>query len=208
MSALPKSLTAALRAFERGEQTDRRSTPRFALLIQASKLRSPSGEILCVVKDASPEGVRIQHFGHLPSDEELTFQLANGEEFPVALVWQDEEFAGLKFPDEVDVDRLVRLASAGLPRRPVRMNTMLEGMISDGTREHCITVRNISQQGACIECRDLLDVGQVVQVETDTLGPVNAKVRWRLAIIYGLVFEEPLECEQLATIVADTRRHH
>jgi hypothetical protein len=46
-----------------------------------------------------------------------------------------------------------------------------------------------------------------VTIETDTLGQTSATVRWRLSTIYGLVFEQPIDCEQLAEIVADARRH-
>jgi hypothetical protein len=207
MSALPESPNAALNAFDAEQQADRRGAPRFALLIQAAKLIAPFGETLCVVHDASAEGVRIRHFGHLPAGTEFRFELANGEMFPVRLMWQDEVYAGLKFPAEVDLDRLVKLAQGELPKRQLRVNTLLEGMVGVNTVEHCMTVRNISQQGACIDCREDLELDQVVTLETETLWPIKARVRWRIATIYGLAFEEPLSCEHLAEIIADARRH-
>lgn len=203
MTALPQDQ----RVISAEEQLDRRTAPRFALLYQAAKLISRHGEILCVVRDASTDGVRVRHFGHLPQSDWFDFELANGEVFPVRLIWRDEEHAGLKFPDEVDPDRLVRLATGDYSRRQLRLKTMLEGMVATDGREHCMTVRNISQQGACIECREDLSIDSIVQIETDALKPVNARIRWRLATIYGLVFEEPLGCEQLAEIVAEARLH-
>ncbi|HSG35703.1 MAG TPA: PilZ domain-containing protein [Sphingomonadaceae bacterium] len=207
MAAQTSKLQELLNGFGVSGDEDRRGAPRFALLMQGAKLASEFGEILCVVRDASSDGVSIRHYGHLPDCEQFTFELANGENFPVSLVWRDEQHAGLKFPDEVDTGRLVKLASGHYPRRQLRVNTMLEGSVRAGDETHVITVRNISQQGACIECRDYLEVGETVTVETETLEPVSARVRWCLSTIYGLVFDEPLDCEQLAAIVADARRH-
>lgn len=207
MSALPEDLHNASQAFDTTNQADRRAAPRFALLIQAAKLISESGETLCVVHDASADGVRIRHFGHLPEGKALNFELANGEIFPVQIMWLDETYAGLKFPAEVDLDRLVKLAQGALPKRQLRVNTLLEGMIGVNTVEHCMTVRNISQQGACIDCREELEIGQAITLETETLWPTKARVRWRISTIYGLAFDEPLSCEHLAEIVADARRH-
>jgi hypothetical protein len=137
----------------------------------------------------------------------LKFELANGEVFPVQGVWHDDVYLGLRFPDGVDLDRLVKLSTDGLPQRPMRLNAVLEGVVNTGEREHCITIRNISQGGACIECREQLAVGHAVSLETDVLAPIEADVRWRIGTIYGLVFDDPVSCESLAAAIADAQRH-
>jgi hypothetical protein len=207
MSALPEDLHKQSQALDTQTNADRRAAPRFALLIQAAKLISENGETLCVVHDASQDGIRVRHFGHIPDGKALNFELANGEVFPVQFAWLDETFAGLKFPEGVDLERLVKLAQGDLPKRQLRINTLIEGVVGINTIEHCMTVRNISQQGACIDCREELEIGQRITIETETLWPIRARVRWRIATIYGLVFDEPLSCEHLAEIVADARRH-
>lgn len=207
MSATARGLAGARPDYEIEDQSDRRTAPRFALLMQAAKLVSCEGEYLCVVHDASVEGVRVRHFGHLPKERLLKFELSNGEVFPVQCVWHDDVYLGLQFPDGVDLDRLVKLSADGLPRRPMRLNMVLEGAVSAGVRQHCITVRNISQGGACIECREELAVGHAVMLETDMIAPLDAIVRWRIGTIYGLVFDDPLSCEILAAVVADARRY-
>jgi hypothetical protein len=207
MSALPDNSFASAREIEIEQQQDRRTAPRFALLYQAAKLISGDCEFLCVVGDASYDGVRVRHFGHLQDAKSLIFELANGESFPVKLVWSDDEYAGLKFPDEVDIDRLVKIATGEFPKRPLRLATKAEGAVATATQEYCMTIRNISQQGACIECREELMVDQVVRIETDALPAIAAHVRWRLGTIYGLAFEENLSCECLADVVADARRY-
>ena len=190
-------------ALETEAATERRTAPRFALLIQAAKIISGDGEFLCVVHDASTEGVRVRHFGHIPSDEQLTFELANGESFPVRRIRQDDEFIGLRFPEGVDLQRLVKLSKGEFPKRPMRVNTQLQGAVIDGAQFHCMVIRNISQHGLCIECREDLALDRLMQVETDTLAPTDVRVRWRIATIYGLVFEQELDCATMAAAIAD-----
>lgn len=202
MAALPDGTLSEAE----GERLDeRRKAPRFTLLIQTAKLISGRGEFLCIVRDASADGVRVRHFGHLPDERFLEFELANGEGFPVQLVWRDEEYAGLKFPDEVDLARIVKVSNDTLPRRRLRLRTVLEGTLSYGGLTRPATIRNISQQGAGIECREKLAIEQLVRLQTDELEPVFAKVCWRSDLAYGLVFEETLSLERLARIAAGSR---
>jgi hypothetical protein len=207
MSAIARGLTATRPAFETEDHSDRRGAPRFALLMQAAKLVSCEGEYLCVVHDASTEGVRVRHFGHLPNERLLKFELSNGEVFPVQCVWHDDIYLGLQFPAGVDLDRLVKLSTDSLPHRPMRLDTVLEGAVSTAGAEHCITIRNISQGGACIECREDLAVDHPVTVEADALQPTRATVRWRIGTVYGVVFDDPIACEDLAAVIADARRY-
>ena len=189
-----------------GRDEERRKSPRFTLLIQTAKLISSRGEFLCIVRDASSDGVRIRHFCHLPDERFLEFELANGEGFPVELVWQDTEHAGLKFPAEVDLGRILKLSNGNLPRRRLRLRTVLEGTLSFGGLCCTVAIRNISQQGVGIECREKLAVEQLVKLETDELEPIFAKVCWRKGIDYGLVFEETLSFLRLAKIVAGSNQ--
>lgn len=205
MAAAPENVTAKEQSDGNEGHEERRRAPRFTLLIQTAKLISRRGEFLCIVRDASAEGVRVHHFGHLPEEKFLEFELANGEGFPVELVWQDEEYAGLKFPNEVDLARIVKLSNDSMPKRRLRLRTVLEGTLSFGGLNVPVTIRNISQQGAGIECREKLAIEQLVRLETDELEPIFAKVCWRKEMEYGLVFEETLSYIRLARIVAGSK---
>lgn len=205
MTASPDSARAEPQGDGGDAQEERRKSPRFTLLIQTAKLISSRGEFLCVVRDASADGVRIRHFGHLPDERFLEFELTNGEGFPVELIWQDEEHAGLKFPGEVDLARIASMSNGAMPRRRLRLRTVLEGTLSYGGLTCPATIRNISQQGAGIECREKLAIEQLVRLETDELEPVFAKVCWRKGIEYGLVFEDTISHARLASIVANAQ---
>lgn len=184
------------------EQEERRQAQRFTLLIQTAKLVSHHGEFLCIVRDASTEGVRIRHFGFLPPDEFIEFELANGQRFTVQLMWHDEEYAGLKFNKEVNLARIVKLSCTSFPKRQLRLATEMTGKIKFADLSFPVTIRNLSQQGACIECGERLAVDQAIRLESDDLEPVYAKVRWRKGMVHGLVFEDTLTLERLAEVVA------
>ena len=183
MPAIAQGLMAARPDCETQDRSDRRAAPRIAQQMQAAKLISCEGQYLCVVHDAATEGARVRHFGHLPNEKLLKFELSNGEVFPVQCVWHDDLYLGLQFPAGVDLDRLVKLSTDSLPHRPMRLDTVLEGAVSTASAEHCITIRNISQGGACIECREDLAVDHPVTLEADALEPTTATVRWRIGTI-------------------------
>jgi len=188
------------------EQEERRQAPRFTLLIQTAKLVSHHGEYLVIVRDASTDGVRVRHFGYLPPDEFIEFELANGQRFTVQLAWQDDEYAGLKFNDKVNLARIVKQSTGTLPKRQLRLETAIVATVSFADVRAPAIIRNISQQGSCIECTERMAVQQLVKIESEELDPVYAKVCWRKNNIYGLVFEDTLSLDRLAEVVAQGAR--
>jgi hypothetical protein len=84
----------------------------------------------------------------------------------------------------------------------LRLATEIMGKVRFADLSCPVTIRNLSQQGACIECVEKIADGQLIRLESADLDPVYAKVRWRKGTVYGLVFEDTLTLERLAEIVA------
>jgi len=181
--------------------SERRRSGRFALLIQAAKLVTESHEYLCIVRDASVDGLKIRHFGQFADCGHLKVELANGEAFPVELVWMDETYAGLQFNDPVDLSRIVSLSNGELPKRKLRLKTEAPADVGWEDRIAPAIVRNLSQQGAAIECRELMSKDQMIRLDIHGLSSLFAKVRWRRGTEYGLVFETTLSFEELAAAI-------
>lgn len=179
---------------------DRRSASRFTLLIRAAKLVHGDAEYICVIRDASQTGVKLRLFKDLPPGISLELELANGERFPVEKVWARDGFAGFRFPEDIALDRLIEVDRGRFPGRKLRVRTVMEGTIVCNGERHAITFDNISQQGAAIICETHLAIDQLVRVETSTLPPVYAKVRWRKTPQYGLIFEHTLSFDALAQL--------
>jgi hypothetical protein len=148
----------------------------------------------------------VRHYGQFPVGRDLEIELANGERIPVEMVWSDGRFAGLKFLAEVDLSRIVGFTTGGLPKRGLRLRTVLEGVLSFGSDLIPVTIRNLSQQGAGIVCRQKLSVRQLITLETDDLSPLDAEVCWRKGDEYGLVFKHVLSTDLLARILARSLR--
>jgi hypothetical protein len=206
MSAIQGRESAAIETVQAEPLPDRRSSPRFAVLSQTAKLVGDDQECLCVIRNASVDGVKVCHFGFLPEGKSFEFELSNGEVFPVKVVWRDDESAGLEFPSEVDLERLARMNNDADSRQHLRFDTALDGAVANDSGRHKASIRNISQQGVCIDCGDQLEKGSELTIEIDGAQPIRANVRWHMSKIYGLMFDELLDLDQLAANVASNRR--
>ena len=173
---------------------------RFALLIQTAKLIAGNEVHLCVIRDASSEGVRVRHFNHLPDGDGLILELSSDERFRVELTWRDAEFAGLHFPDPAELERIVNLTREDSRRRFLRLDVLLKATLSWDSETCAATIKNISQQGACIDSKAQLVAHQRVRISADNFGPLQAKIRWARAPEFGLLFDEKLTLEQLAKL--------
>ncbi len=127
-------------------------------------------------------------------------ELANGDRYPAELVWTSDDHAGLRFHDEIAIERLLDETYAPFRKRPLRLKLALEAVIHSGGEAVEAGFRNISQQGASIECAKWLLVDELVKLETGVTPPIFAKVRWRDHPRYGLVFEQTFKLDELAQV--------
>lgn len=176
-----------------------RAAPRFTLLIRSAKIISPSGEFLCIVRDVSSSGVRLRLFHPLPPGSLVTLELASGEHFAMEKVWESEDHAGFRFVDEIDVHRFIAEASP-YPRRQLRLRIDFPAILTVDGIASPVMVRDLSRQGARIECDELLAVGQKVKLEAKGLPTLISNVCWRSSPAYGLVFLQLFTFDELARL--------
>lgn len=179
-----------------------RSAPRYALLIRTAKIIADGREFLCIIRDASTTGLKIRLFSELPAARELFVEMVTGDRYPVDLVWQADDFAGLRFPQEIDVEKLLDESRGTYPKRQIRLQIVLGGVLHSGGEAVSVVFRNLSQQGACVESDKWLLMNELVRIETGVTPPLYAKVRWRSHPRYGLIFEHTFRLEELARISA------
>lgn len=181
---------------------EQRAAPRFTLLIRVAKLVADGREFLCIIRDASATGLKIRLFAPLPAHELLEVELGNGNRYPAEIVWNEGEYAGLRFAHQVDVERLLDESQGTFPKRQVRLRIALDAILHSGGEAVRIAFHDISQQGACIESDKWLLMNELVRVDTGILPPIFAKVRWRSHPRYGVVFEQTFKLDELARICA------
>jgi len=61
------------------EDGERRTAPRFTMLIRGAKLCWKNREYLCIIKDVSETGVSLRVFHEMPAIEAVELELGNGE---------------------------------------------------------------------------------------------------------------------------------
>lgn len=184
---------------------EQRQAERFSLLIRTAKLVSSDGEFLCVIRDVSATGLSIKTFHELRFRKRMKIETQSGKVLPVELVWTKGCSAGFSFMTDVDVDALIDDRTA-LPKRALRFSCRIAGSGSAGSAPAFpLSIRNISQQGARIECETRLAVDQPVQITCPALQMIESKVRWRDNSGYGIVFERTFRLEEFALLLERIR---
>lgn len=199
-----QQLPGAARQDQKGAPpgSEHRSAPRYALLIRTAKIVADGREFLCIIRDASATGLKIRLFSDLPQARELAVELVTGDRYPVDLVWMADDYAGLRFKQEIEVERLLDESRGTYPKRQIRLQIAIGGMLHSGGEAAPVIFRNLSQQGACIESEKWLLMNELVRIETGVTPPLYAKVRWRSHPRYGLIFEHTFRLDELARISA------
>jgi len=139
---------------------DQRGARRVALFIRTAKLIADGREYLCVIRDVSASGVRVRTFHPIPQHQTLLLETDRGDRHLVELVWRTRDHAGFRFFEEVDVQRFVEDKHAAFPRRRIRMDLALDAWLYADCQLSKVVIRNISQQGAGIECERWLTIGE------------------------------------------------
>ena len=141
--------------------------------------------------------MKVRVFHEPPLNIRVTLELANGDQYPMQRVWTHEQDAGFQFDQAINVDRFMSETSR-YPRRPIRLNLRRAATIQLGQDSAPAAIRNLSQQGACLECGAPVAIGQRVLITIDGLAQRIANVRWRRDNAFGLVFQDTLTLDHLA----------
>lgn len=181
---------------------DLRAAPRYTLLIRTAKIIADGREFLCILRDASATGLKVRLFGALPHARAMAVEMGTGERYPVDLVWQADDHAGLRFHEEIKVEHLLDESRGTFPKRQVRLRLAVSGVLHAGGEAVPVVFRNLSQQGARVDCDKWLLMNELVRIETGVIPPIYAKVRWRSQPSYGLIFEHTFKLDELARISA------
>ncbi len=180
---------------------DHRAARRYTPMIRTGKITGVAGEFLCVVSDISATGVSVRLFHPLPRDDALKLEMPNGDQLAIETVWEHDGRAGFRFALPVHLPRVLSGHSTW-PKRPIRLNLDMPAMLAGLTGRFEATIRNISLQGAQVECATRLAIDQRLRLSSKVLPEIVTKVRWRKGQHYGLVFDNTFQFADLARIAA------
>jgi PilZ domain len=188
------------------EPRKQRAANRVALLLRAGKLVSERGEFLCILRDASTGGIKARLFHELPPAQRFAVELANGERFPIELVWQRDGHAGFRFlSGPIDVRGLID-ESSDFARRDIRLRVSAPVTVRIGEERQAGLLRDLSQNGAQIEIEPALAIGKQVSLMIEGLPALVARVRWRRGLAHGVIFQRGFRLDELAALVGQLQQ--
>jgi PilZ domain len=179
---------------------ERRLEERVSAMLRMGKLTDSTGnEQLIRVKNLSAGGV-MAIVTRLPAvGEQVAIELSS-QRIPASVVWTRDDMAGLKFDQNVDLGELLagRKPRHGFRPRPPRLEIPCKASVRVGKTYYTVDVHDISLGGIKVEPIEEYCVGKKVVVVVESLRPTKGEVRWYSERRAGIVFERPLDFDELS----------
>jgi hypothetical protein len=179
--------------------SDRRTDERVSPMLRSAKLSDPAGEQLIRVRNISAGGLMAEAARPVNIGEQVAVELSS-QQIPSTVVWTREGTIGLKFDQNVDLGELLagRKPRHGFRARPPRLEVSCKASIRVGKIYYTVDVHDISLGGMKVEPIEEHCVGKDVIVVVESLRPIRGHVRWYSDRRAGIVFDKPLEFEELS----------
>ena len=179
---------------------ERREDERVSAMLRVGKLTSAAGEQQLIrIKNLSAGGL-MAFIGSPPSVGDLVGIELSSETIPARVVWTREDLVGLKFDHNLDLGELLagRKQRHGFRARPPRLEIACRASVKVGKLYYSVDVHDISLGGMKVEPIEEYCVGKKVVVVVESLRPIKGEVRWYSDRRAGIVFDKPLEFDELA----------
>ena len=180
--------------------TERREDERLSPMLRVGKLVDQSGsEQLVKIKNLSAGGVLAIVTRTPTSGEQVSIELSS-ERIPATVVWIRGDTVGLKLEHNLDLGELLagRKPRHGFRPRPPRLEIPCKASVRVGKTYYTVDVHDISMGGIKVEPIEEYCVGKKVVVVVESLPPIKGEVRWYSDRRAGIVFDKPLDFEQLS----------
>ena len=178
---------------------ERREEERISAMLRHGKLV----DLRPTAADPDQEHVRRGHHGDChayPSRRRIGEDRAVFQKIPATVVWTRDDMVGFKFDQDVDLGELLagRKPRLGFRARPPRLEIPCKASVRLGKVYYTVDVHDISLGGMKVEPIDEYCVGKKVTVVIESLRPVKGEVRWYSDRRAGIVFDKPLEFDELS----------
>jgi hypothetical protein len=179
---------------------ERRGEERLSAMLRVGKLtRADGSEQLVKIKNLSAGGVMAIVPREASVGEEVKIELSS-QQIPATVVWIREGTAGLKFDNNIDLGELLagRKPRHGFRARPPRLEIPCKASVRVGKTYYTVDVHDISLGGIKVQPIEEYCVGKKVVVVVESLRPIKGEVRWYSERRAGIVFENPLNFDELS----------
>ncbi|HKX91543.1 MAG TPA: PilZ domain-containing protein [Sphingomicrobium sp.] len=178
---------------------ERRSDERVSAMLRVGKMTSAAGDQLIRIKNLSAGGL-MAFVNHAPEVGEQVDVELSSQKIPSSVVWIREDVIGVKFDQNVDLGELLagRKQRHGFRPRPPRLEIACKASVKVGKVYYTVDVKDISLGGMKVEPIEEYCVGKPVVVVVESLKPIKGEVRWYSERKAGIVFDQPLDFDELA----------
>ena len=178
---------------------ERRGDERVSAMLRLGKLSTPAGDQLVRIRNLSAGGL-MAIVNHAPEIGEQVQVEVSSQKIPSTVVWIRGDVIGVKFDQDVDLGELLagRKPRHGFRPRPPRLQIPCKASVKVGKVYYTVDVHDISLGGMKVEPIEEYCVGKPVVVVVESLKPVKGEVRWYSDRKAGIVFDQPLDFDELA----------
>jgi len=179
---------------------ERRSEERLSAMLRLAKIvHSDDRQQLVKIKNLSAGGFSAIVGSPVAVGDRVNVELSS-QKIPSTVVWTRDDVAGLKFDQNVDLGELLagRKPRHGFRPRPPRLEIPCKASVKVGKVYYTVDVHDISLGGMKVEPIEEYCVHKRVVVVVESLRPINGEVRWYHDRKAGIVFDNPLNFEELA----------
>jgi len=179
---------------------ERRTDERISPMLRVAKLIAASGEQQLIrIKNLSAGGL-MAIVTHVPAPGEQVEIELSSQHIRSTVVWLRGDLVGFKFDQNLDLGELLagRKPRHGFRPRPPRLEVSCKASVKLGKIYYTVDVHDISLGGMKVEPIEEYCVGKKVIVVVESLRPIKGEVRWYSIRRAGIVFDKPLEFDELA----------
>ena len=179
---------------------ERREDERISAMLRVGKMIDGSGnQQLIRLKNMSAGGI-MALVSHPPVIGDQVHIELSAQKIPSTVVWTRNDLIGFKFDGDVDLGELLagRKPRLGFRPRPPRLEIACKASVKVGKVYYTVDVHDISMGGMKVEPIEEYCVGKKVVVVVESLCPIKGEVRWYSERKAGIVFEQPLDFDELA----------
>jgi hypothetical protein len=178
---------------------ERRDDDRLIPLLKVAKLIGADGERLLRVRNITAGGLMAEIADCPTVGEQVSVELSS-QKIPSSVIWIRDKLVGIKFDQTVDLGELLagRKPRHGFRPRPPRLEVNCKASVRVGKIYYTVDVHDISMGGMKVEPIEEYCVGRNVVVVVESLKPIKGQVRWYADRRAGIVFDKPLDFEELA----------
>ena len=178
---------------------ERREDERISAMLRIGKMEVAGSQQLIRIKNMSAGGLMAIVTSAPTVGDQVRLELSS-EKIPATVVWTRDDLVGFKFDQNVDLGELLagRKPRLGFRARPPRLEIPCKASVRLGKVYYTVDVHDISLGGMKVEPIEEYCVGKKVVVVIESLCPVKGEVRWYSDRRAGIVFDKPLEFDELS----------